>query len=99
MERGTLALIQGQKANTKIIPILLLCMALALFLLGITISDLHLCLRSLEEQLCDLRRALARAPLAGQDLKFTGIVSITPEAPPTDASAPPPPRDFQTENT
>lgn len=99
MDAKQFTVIPGQKGNGKITLTLLALLALALFLQGLIISDLCSTLSILDLELCDLRRKLGRIPLAGQILKFTGTVSVTPEPPPTVVSAPPPPRDFQTENT
>lgn len=99
MEPRKFTVIPGLQGNGKTTLILLLTATLVLFLQGIILSDLRLYLLSLDAQLCDLRRKLAQIPLVGAPLKFTGTVSVIPEQPHKDASAQPPPRDFQTENT
>lgn len=99
MERETFTLIQGFRASGKTTLILSVIAGWVLFLLAITLLDLRSCLLLLDAQLCDLRRKLAQKHTDVPALNYTGTVILTPERPRTDASAPSPHRDFQTENT
>ncbi len=99
MERAPFTLIQGLKENGKTTLILCVMLALAVSLLGITLSDLYFYLHSLDVELCALRRKLEQIPSGDPVLKYTATVTLTPEQRRTDASAPLPLRDFQTENT
>lgn len=98
MERGILSVIPGHMAPQRITRILLATLALGLFLLAYTLSDLHLTLLNMDLALCDLRRKLGRMNTDAPVSSYTATVSLTPVTAPKAAYAPTDQTEERTEN-